>query len=98
MANIKMTPEDLRTAASIIDAKKGEIVTAVEEIKSKTDETTANWEGAAQSAFIVSFEEMYPTLHDTFPDTVAGIVSMLNGAADALEEADNSIASAFNGN
>ena len=40
---------------------------------------------------------MLPMLTQDFPETIEGIESMLTGAADALEEADNEIGNAFKG-
>lgn len=97
MASIKMTPQELRDAATFLGGKRGEIVSAVSAIKSKIDATTAEWEGSAQSSFIATFEEMLPILQQDFPETIEGIESMLTGAADALEQADSEIANAFKG-
>lgn len=95
MSMIKMSPEELRSAATFLTSKRDEIVTAVTSIKSKVDSTTAGWEGAAQSSFIASFEEMLPMLQDTFPQVIEGISAQLNGAADAIETADAEVAKAF---
>lgn len=97
MSMIKMTPEELRDAATFLTGKRDEIVTAVTNIKSKVDATTAGWAGAAQSSFIASFEEMLPMLQDTFPQVIEGIAAQLNGAADAIETADTEVANAFKG-
>lgn len=97
MATIRMTPQELRDSASFLGGKREEIVQAVNQIKSRVDATTAEWEGAAQSSFITTFEEMLPMLTQDFPETIQGIEQMLTGAADALEEADSQIASAFSG-
>lgn len=97
MASIRMTPQELRDSAGFLQGKRTEIVDAVMAIKSRVDATTAEWEGAAQSSFIETFEEMLPMLTEKFPETIEGIESMLKGAADALEEADSQIASAFKG-
>lgn len=97
MASIKMTPQELRDSASFLGNKRGEIVDAVSAIKSRVDSTAAEWEGAAQSSFIESFNEMLPVLTESFPQTIEGIENMLKGAADALEQADQEIAKAFNG-
>ncbi len=97
MASIRMTPQELRDSASFLSGKRDEIVSAVNEIKSRVDSTTAEWEGAAQSSFIESFNEMLPMLTESFPETIQGIESMLTGAADALEQADSEIAKAFRG-
>ena len=40
---------------------------------------------------------MLPMLTESFPETIQGIESMLSGAADALEQADEEIANAFKG-
>ena len=97
MASIRMTPQELRDSASFLSGKRDEIVSAVNEIKSRVDSTTAEREGAAQSSFIESFNEMLPMLTESFPETIQGIESMLTGAADALEQADSEIAKAFRG-
>lgn len=97
MASIKMTPQELRDSATFLGGKRDEIVSAVQQIKSRVDSTTAEWEGAAQSSFIESFNEMLPMLTESFPETIQGIESMLSGAADALEQADSEVAKAFKG-
>ncbi len=97
MASIRMTPQELRDTASFLSGKRDEIVNAVNQIKSRVDSTTAEWEGAAQSSFIESFNDMLPMLTENFPQTIEGIESMLTGAADALEQADSEVAKAFKG-
>lgn len=95
MAQIRITPDELRSAASTLGSKREEILAAVNVIQSTINTTTDNWEGAAQSSFVQSFEEMLPTLKETFPEIIEGIEAQLKGAADALEQADQEIANAF---
>lgn len=95
MSMIKMSPEELRNAATFLTGKRDEIVSAVTSIKSKVDTTAAGWTGASQSSFVASFEEMLPMLQDTFPQVIEGISAQLNGAADAIESADAEVAKAF---
>ena len=95
MASIKMTPAELRETSAFLETKREEIVSAVESIKVRVDSTTAEWEGAAQSSFIESFNQMLPTLTQSFPQTIEGIEQMLKGAADTLEQADSDVAQAF---
>lgn len=98
MAQIRMTPEELRNAANFIREKEQAITTEVNSLKSKIDEVTSNWEGAAQSSFIETFEgNLYPVLRDTVPEVMQGLNAQLNGAADALEQADEQVAQAFRG-
>ena len=98
MAQIRITPEELRDGGKFLEQRLEAINTEVTALKSKIDEVTGNWEGAAQSSFIQTFEsDMYPILKDTLPQVITGVVSQLNGAADAIENADSEIASAFRG-
>ena len=96
MAQIRITPEELRSGASFLTERLSEINSEVEQLKSKIDEVTGNWEGAAQSAFVQTFDsDMYPILKDTLPQVIEGLVAQLNGAADAIEQADEEVAKAF---
>ncbi len=96
MAQIRITPEELRSGASSLTERLAEINSQVEQLKSKIDEVTGNWEGAAQSAFVQTFDsDMYPILKDTLPQVIEGLVAQLNGAADAIEQADEEVAKAF---
>ena len=98
MATIKITPEELRSAADFLEQKLDAINAEVSALKGKVDEVAANWEGAAQSSFIESFEgDMYPILKDTMPEVITGIAAQLDGAADAIEQADEEVAKAFRG-
>ena len=40
---------------------------------------------------------MYPILKDTLPNVITGIAGQLDGAADAIEQADAEVAKAFRG-
>lgn len=95
MSIIKMSPQELRDAATFLDTKRGEILSAVNEIKTKVDNTTAGWSGASQSSFIASFEDMLPVLKEQFPQVLEGISKQLSGAAEAIESADQEVAKAF---
>lgn len=96
MAQIRITPEELRSASSFLKERLGSINTEVASLKSKIDEVTSNWEGASQSSFIETFEsDMYPILKDTLPQVIEGISKQLEGAADAIEQADAEVAKAF---
>ena len=95
MATIRMTPQELRNSANFLNNKKDSIINEVAEIQRNIDATTAEWEGAAQSSFVESFNQMLPMLQKDFPQVIEGIAAQLNGAADALENADEEVAKAF---
>ena len=98
MAQIRITPEELRDGARFLEKRLEAINAEVSELKTKIEEVTGNWEGAAQSSFVQTFEgDMYPILKDTLPEVITGIVAQLDGAANAVEEADEEVAKAFRG-
>ena len=98
MAQIRITPEELRGATDFLEQKLEAINGEVSALKGKIDEITANWEGSAQSSFIDTFDNnMYPILKDTLPEVITGIAAQLDGAADAIEQADAEVAKAFKG-
>jgi WXG100 family type VII secretion target len=98
MGTIRITPEELRSAVEFLGQRLESLNTEVGQLKSKIDEVEAGWEGAAQSAFMESFQnDMYPILSETLPQVIEGIQSQLSGAADTLEQADLEISNAFKG-
>lgn len=98
MAQIKITPEELRAAADFLEQKLEAINGEVAALKGKIDEVSANWEGSARSSFIETFEgNMYPILKETLPEVITGVAAQLDGAADAIEQADEEVAKAFRG-
>lgn len=98
MATIRITPEDLRDAADYLEDRLDAINSEVKDLKAKIDEIAPNWEGAAKSSFIETFEsDMYPIMRDTLPEVIKGIAAQLDGAADAIEQADEEVAKAFRG-
>ena len=98
MAQIRITPEELRDAADSLAQRLEAINAEVSSLHDKIQEVAGNWEGAAQSSFIDTFEnDMYPILRDTLPQVVEGIAGQLDGAADTIEQADEEIAKAFRG-
>ena len=98
MAQIKITPEELRDASNFLMQRLETINSEVASLHSKIEEVTNNWEGASRSSFVETFEsDMYPILRDTLPQVVEEISGQLDGAADAIEQADEEVAKAFKG-
>lgn len=95
MAQIRITPEELRESATFLGQKEESIGNEVQALKQRINSTTANWEGAAQNSFVQTFEQLLPVLEQQLPQTIEGIIAMLNGAANTLEEADQQISSSF---
>jgi WXG100 family type VII secretion target len=95
---IMMTPQELNDAAIFLRQRLEAINQEVSQLKSKIDDVSSRWEGAAQQSFINQFEnDMYPILRDTLPQVIDGVASELDAAANAIRETDASLASAFKG-
>jgi len=96
MSQIRITPEELEDGATFIQQKRDSILSEVQALKSKIDEVASNWEGAAQSAFLASFEDMYsPTLSQTFPEILDGISTQLKTAAQIMRDTDQQLQQAM---
>jgi len=95
---IMMTPQELNDAAAFLRQRLEAINQEVSQLKSKIDDVSSRWEGAAQRSFINQFEnDMYPILRDTLPQVIDGVARELDAAANAIGETDASLASAFKG-
>lgn len=89
---IRMTPAELRDGATFIEGRRDEIMNELTQMNAKVQEVVGNWEGSAQVEFFNTFQTLYDQISTTLPQTTDGICSLLRGAADGLEQADESIA------
>ncbi len=92
---IKMTPSELRDLAGTITSIRDEIADLVTRMDNRINEDTANWDGNSRTQYFSDYEEIIPTLTETFPSVIEGLASSLNFAADTMENADNEIADAY---
>jgi WXG100 family type VII secretion target len=92
MGTIKVTPEELREAATYIQNKGSEIETDFNEIGSKINEVTASWEGLAQISFVEDFENLKNELFSKLPEIIEGIYKKLQTNADVIEDTDQQLA------
>ncbi|MGN6714063.1 WXG100 family type VII secretion target [Anaerocolumna jejuensis DSM 15929] len=91
---IKITPEELRSAAGFLKDKLDAMTSEANQLKARIDTVTSNWEGAAQSAFVAEFtDKMWPVLSKNLPELITGIQGQLNATAKTMEDTDAAIAS-----
>lgn len=96
MSQIMITPEELESGAAAIEQYRENISSEVTALNNKISEVTANWKGAAQSAFLASYHDLYsPTLKDTFPEILTGISEQLKAAAKIMRETDEQLRQAM---
>lgn len=95
---IEITPQELRDAADFLDTSREDIAEKIKGVENQVNTVADNWKGAAQSTFIEGFtNDMLPLLQNDFPSVLEGISAQLRGAADAIESADEEVATAFRG-
>ena len=89
MTTIKMTPEELRTTASDLISQKDQVFDIMSQMNSKIE--ALDWQGTAQQKFHDLWRETYDGVHKMMDESVNGISEALKGAAQTLEEVDNSL-------
>ena len=97
MATIKITPEELRDAAQLINGKADEIDQNINAVNEKVQYVVENWEGAAKDSFFEAFESLKNELLTQLDEISKGIASQLQAAADTMEQADQDVANVFKG-
>jgi len=97
MATIKITPEELRDAAQLINDKADEIDQNINAVNEKVQYVVENWEGAAKDSFFEAFESLKNELLTQLDEILKGIASQLQAAADTMEQADQDVANVFKG-
>jgi WXG100 family type VII secretion target len=98
MSQIRITPEELEQGAKSIEGYRDTINGEISQLNTTITNVTDNWEGAAQSAFLSSYQELYnPTLRETFPEILTGIAEQLKAAAKIMRDTDEELRGAMNG-
>ena len=97
MATIKITPEELRDAAQLINGKADEIEQNINAVNEKVQYVVENWEGAAKDSCFEAFESLKNELLTQLDEILKGIASQLQAAADTMEQADQDVANVFKG-
>ena len=96
MAQIKLTPEELRTSATKYTSGSQEVSQVLSSLKSEQETIRANWEGSAFQAFDNKFNELTPKIEE-FAQLLEDINAQLNSVADVIEQTDQDIASQVQG-
>lgn len=96
MAMIRVTPEELRGQGQAVITMAENIREILSNLETQINTICDSWDGMAQDAFLASYESMKSTLQQ-FPDIVDGMGQQTIAAADAFEETDSAISSAFSG-
>ena len=96
MAQIKLTPEELRASALKYSSGSEEIDQILSSLTNEQAVIDANWGGTAFDSFEAQFNELSPKIRE-FSQLLSDIHAQLNKVADIIEQTDQDIASQING-
>lgn len=97
MAQIKLTPEELRTSATKYTTGSQEVTQVLSTLRAEQETISANWDGQAFESFDQQFNELAPKI-EQFAQLLEDIHTQLNSVATTIEETDQAIASQIGGN
>lgn len=89
---LKVTPEELRTAANTFKSKKEQMQTAYGEMQKANNTLDTSWNGQASDAFKTQFESMYKNLSQA-EQKMSDAVEELEKAAGIYDDVEQQIES-----
>jgi WXG100 family type VII secretion target len=98
MANLNVTFQDLRTAATQLTSGQGDLENRLMELKAYIDNLVS--EGYVTSASSGAFQEQFTSFTTGAKQTIGaleGLSQFLNSAADALQQTDEQLAAQIRG-
>lgn len=91
MAQIKLTPEDLRTSAQRYTQGSENVTQVLNELTREQGIISDNWDGSAFDSFEAQFNELTPKIRE-FATLLQDINAQLVKVADIVEQTDQDIA------
>ncbi|GFH43462.1 hypothetical protein Hs30E_20130 [Lactococcus hodotermopsidis] len=94
MAQISVTPEELKEQAQVYIRSKEEIEATIQNVNSMNDLIQNEWQGAAFEAYIEQYKQLYSSVQK-FEELLADINQQLIKYADTVAERDAQDAQSF---
>lgn len=94
MAQISVTPEELKEQAQVYLRSKEEIELAIQNVNRMNDTIAQEWKGAAFEAYLEQYNQLYINVQK-FEDLLADINQQLTRYADTIAERDAQDAQSF---
>jgi WXG100 family type VII secretion target len=88
MADIRITPESLRSKSSELKGLRGQHEEVMTRITSLVNGLSDQWSGEAQKAFQLNFNDMKPTF-DKFVRILQGYAELMDKTAQEMQAADD---------
>ena len=95
MAQIKLTPEELRSSAQKYTAGSQQVTEVLNLLTQEQAVIDENWDGSAFDSFEAQFNELSPKITQ-FAQLLEDINQQLLKVADVVEQTDSDIASQIN--
>ena len=94
MAQISVTPEELKEQAQVYIRSKDEIETAIQNVKSMNQQIEQEWQGQAFQAYLEQFEQLHENVQK-FEQLLEDINKQLITYADTVADRDAQDAQSF---
>ena len=94
MANIRVTPETLRTQGNDLVGYAEDLRDILAAIHTKINEITDGWDGLSQDAYYEMYASMKESL-DQFPELVNALGGATSASAGAFESIDEELRNSF---
>ncbi|MGX7048424.1 hypothetical protein RU86_GL001295 [Lactococcus piscium] len=94
MAQISVTPEELKEQAQVYMRSKEEIELAIQNVNRMNDTIAQEWKGAAFEAYLEQYNQLYVNVQK-FEDLLSDINQQLTRYADTIAERDAQDAQSF---
>ncbi|PCS08574.1 hypothetical protein RU86_GL001599 [Lactococcus piscium] len=94
MAQISVTPEELKEQAQVYVRSKEDIELAIQNVNRMNDTIAQEWKGAAFEAYLEQYNQLYVNVQK-FEDLLADINQQLTRYADTIAERDAQDAQSF---
>lgn len=94
MAQISVTPEELKEQAQVYTRSKEEIEAAIQNVNSMNSTIAEEWKGVAFEAYLEQYNQLYSNVQK-FEELLADINQQLNKYADTIAERDAQDAQSF---
>jgi WXG100 family type VII secretion target len=91
MAEIRVSPERLRSAAAALEGQKEQADQTLSKMISDVNNLAGEWTGMAQIDYANIFNEQVPSMQTQLRDILENLISELRRIADVFEETDASV-------
>ena len=89
MANIRLTPDELRNYAKKLRKNREESIALANSISRNINECANSWSGNQRDKYVAQFEDIKPTLSNKLPSLIQEMAVALDAIAQNFENADN---------